>query len=266
MKTIYLLLVVAVTFVFTAAQENLVKNPGFEEGQKEWAVGGIDDSKYTILPKIDTEGPHGGDNSVSYDDIEVTTGLYQDIPVIAEESYTLTFWHKISTVPGKNGSGARIWSAFLDSGGHFIPLNEERSNDPLRNNNKYLSKTADWTQHTVNFTAPAGAVALRLAARAYTKSIVYFDDFSLTKNSLSVEDITISENKAILSNTLISDQIFVLLDGKSKVDFYSANGSRVKSVTVTSHEAINTSDLQPGVYVVRVVNEGKSETVKVIKK
>ncbi len=262
MRKFYLLVAAVMTFAFTTAQTNLVQNPGFENGFTSWTKGPT--GSYTA-PSVITTDPHGGTSCAAYVGLTATTGFYQEIPVTAGNEYTVSFWYKTT---GTTGNGARIWSGFKDTGGTFFYLNGTGSanDDPLRNDNEYLTKSDTWVQKSVTFTAPAGATIFQLAVRAYSNSSVYFDDFSLVEGTLGVEDIHAGETKAVLSHTLISDQVSVVLDGTSKVEFYSVNGSLAKSVTVSANQPINTQDLAKGVYVVRVVNNGKSETVKVVKK
>ncbi len=102
---------------------------------------------------------------------------------------------------------------------------------------------------------------------------IEFDEIRISDNwadvvpaFLGIDDVKVGKSQPVLSNTLIGDQVSVVLEGISKVEFYSITGSLVKSVTVRSQEPINAQDLQKGMYVVRVINNNKIETVKVIKK
>ncbi|MDR1876238.1 MAG: T9SS type A sorting domain-containing protein [Flavobacteriaceae bacterium] len=126
-------------------------------------------------------------------------------------------------------------------------------------------KKAEFSDYAVQITEGTATTKITFKGQS-PPSRFFLDDVVVTTGNMSVEDVNVAKNKVVLSNTLIADQVSVLLDGTSKVEFYSANGSLVKSVTVTANQPINTQDLVKGVYLVRVVNAGRSETVKVIKK
>lgn len=84
--------------------------------------------------------------------------------------------------------------------------------------------------------------------------------------TMGVDDLINTKEKVVLSSTNFSDNVSVLLDGKSEVEFYSANGQLVKKATVNANEVINTSELQKGFYIIKVVNNGSVYNKKVIKK
>jgi hypothetical protein len=265
MKKILSLMAVAATVIFGAAQSNLVQNPGFEEGfAAPWAKGW--NTSYTA-PTLVTTGAHSGTNCVAYIGATATTGFYQNIPVYAGHNITISFWYKSSG----DDTDTRIWSSYLtEVGGTTIyqaGTSTEVTTDPLRGPyNGYLSTASDWTQYTVDVTVPDNATILQLHVRTYNGGTSYFDDFSVTDKNFAVDDLNVGKNAPVLSSTLVGSEVSVLLDGKSKVDFYNLNGGLVKSVTANANEIINTGDLQAGVYLVKVANGGKTQVVKIVKK
>lgn len=154
-----------------SAQTNLVKNPSFESDFADWSKGPI--TSYTA-PTVMTGGAQNGEKYVEYKPT-ATTGFYQDIPVTAGKTYKLSFWYKAT---GDN-TDARLWSNFKNGADELVYLGATAAEDPLRTNDKYLPTATEWTEHTVEFVAPAGVVLFQLAVRAYNKSTVAYDNFSL---------------------------------------------------------------------------------------
>jgi len=267
-KTLFLTAVLS-AFAFCNAQTNLVQNPGFENGTDPWSKGPT--NTYTV-PQISTNAPHSGTSCAAYSPITATTGFYQTITLIPGHEYKLSFWYKSTSTGGTTQlSGVRIWSGYLTSATTVSsPAGVTDPNDPLKTNNGYLPTATDWTQCTVTFTADALAEnnPFAFAVRVYIAAgNAYFDDFSLVDmSSLGVQDVNAGKTQVVLAPTLVDNQISVLLSGKSNVDFYNINGALVKSVTVNAGESINASDLQAGVYFVKVANGGKTQVVKIVKK
>ena len=87
----------------------------------------------------------------------------------------------------------------------------------------------------------------------------------VTSNSgLGVNDIK-ADNTRIVSNTLLKDDVSILLDGRSLVEFYDLAGALVKTTAVGKNEKINVSNLKGGVYLLKVSNSNTTRTIKVIK-
>ena len=174
MKKLTFLLSFLFVVLGLSAQTNLVQNPSFEDGFTNWTKG--PSTSYTE-PTIATSGGQDGASYAAYSSPTATTGFYQEIAVTAGKSYTVSFWYKATG----DGTDARIWSMFKDAEGTTVYLAATNTEDPLRNNNKYLPTATDWTQHSVDFVVPDGAVTFQLAVRAYKGESVSvgFDNFSL---------------------------------------------------------------------------------------
>ena len=158
-----------------SAQTNLVKNPSFESDFADWAKG--PSSSYTA-PEIKTSGAQDGTKYVEYV-ATATTGFYQEIPVTAGKTYTVSFWYKASG----DETDARIWSVFKDASNALVYYTTDAKTDPLRTNDVYLPPSATWTKHEVAFTAPSNAVLFQLHVRAYNGGTAAFDNFSLVESS-----------------------------------------------------------------------------------
>lgn len=239
MKRIFTVLGIASSIL--SFSQNLVQNPGFENGISNWTAG--TGSGYT-LPTVETDAPYQGVNYAKYV-ASGTTGFYQNISINPNTQYTVSFWYKSSG----GGNGARLWSCFLDSSAAPVYLTNDASTDPLRNNNGYLAKVSVWTQKTVTFTSPASAVQFQLQVRAYNNSTSSFDELSLVQNG-SLSTIDFSKSKfSLVKNTLVKSEIN-FAKNSNDVKIYNMFGQVVKSLSVKENQTLDISDLTKGNYIV----------------
>lgn len=177
--------------LYTSAQENLVKNPSFEDGFTDWKKG--PSSKYAE-PEIKSDGGQDGAKYAHYASTKSTTGFYQDIAITPGKTYKLSFWYKATG----DDTDARIWSFLMDENNKYLTTKADE--DPLKNNNGYLAPATEWTRHEVTFTAPASIVKLRLGVRAYDKSTaVSYDNFSLVEDAGSEVQPSVVVNPTVMS-------------------------------------------------------------------
>lgn len=260
MKKIYSFLAASLLSTGIFAQ-NLVVNPSFESGLSNWTTG--PSTSYTT-PTLVTTDANTGTNSAQYSAVTATTGFYQEVPVTAGNTYTISFWYKAQ---GDN-TDARIWSIYKDSAGTLIYQQGTSSSvgtDPLRGPaNGYLPAAATWTQFTTTVTAPANVVLLQLAVRAYNNAtLAAFDDFSVVQETLGVVDFSNSKY-SLVKNTLVSNEI--VFAKKSDVKIYNMNGQVVKSASVSENKNLEVADLQPGMYIVTGTVNGEAVSQKILKK
>lgn len=259
MKKIFTILgVLAVTS--TAFAQELLTNPGFENGFDAWSKG--PGGSYT-LPVISTTDSHSGSKSAGYTSPSATTGFYQNAPVTAGKTYVITFWYKA----GGDDTDARLWSVYKDVDGGPVYTSNDISTDAFRTFDGYLATAAAWTKHTAEMPAGDGAVSLDVAVRAYKNSTVaQFDDFSLVdKATLAVADVS-KFDQQVKMNTIVGDELRIILPTRSTVNIYAADGKLVSSDRVNNGEAINTSTLAKGIYIVTVDNGAAKVSRKVMKK
>ncbi|MBK1897935.1 carbohydrate binding domain-containing protein [Chryseobacterium paridis] len=255
MRKIFTILSITSSLVFANAQ-NLVQNPGFETGTlSPWAAGW--NSNYTA-PNVIADA-HTGGFGANYA-ATATTGFFQNVNVTAGQQYTLSFWYKISGT----GNGGRIWSNFLDAGDNPIYLVTDSANDPLRNNNQFLTKSTTWQQKVITFTVPANATRLQLHLRAYSSSNVSFDDFSLTTGTLAVGEVAASKYR-LVKNTFIKDNGITFGANVKDVKVYNMYGQVVKTASVKENEILNVSELQKGNYIVTGLVNNEPVSQKILK-
>lgn len=265
MKKIFTILSLLAVSAVMVAQTNLVQNPGFENDLASWAAG--TGNGYTA-PAILTTNPHSGLKLAAYELPSVTTGFYQNVAIAASTQYTLAFWYKASSDrPAGNTQNNifRLWSVMKDTAGVPVYNTETAGEDPLRTNNGYLtiSPTA-WTQHRVVFTSHPSASSIDVAFRSYGGGSSYVDDVQLVEGVLAVSDVS-AFDKAVKMNTVIVNELHLVLPGKATLNIYSVDGRLISSDRVDNGQTINTSKMAKGNYIVTVDNGSAKVSRKIIK-
>lgn len=239
MKKITFLLLSFLMVIGANAQTNLISNPSFEDGLTGWSLGPT--TSYTLPTLVSTGGAQDGSNYVQYASATATTGFYQEVSVTGGKSYTISFYYKAS---GDN-SDARIWSAFKDASGTYVYLDATTANDPLRNNNGYLTTATEWTKQEITFTAPATAVILQVAVRAYTGGTASFDNFSLVENvtpTLSSTPTSL-DFSATMGSSSDAQTTSVLGSNLTTAPTYTVTGTDASMFTVTGSLTTDGGDL-----------------------
>jgi len=255
MKKLYTLLSVLAVAFSANAQTNLVNNPTFDNGLTGWTAGFP--TTYTLPTLVAADGSDGA-NSVNYV-ATATTGFYQDVPVTAGHTLKISFWYKST---GDN-TDSRIWSNYKDAAGTVIYQETANTDDPLRNNNGWLPTASAWTLKEITVVAPANVVTLTLAVRAYSGGNVSFDQFSVEDLTLSTRDNAIAGLK-VYPNPVTNGKFFISTDANTEksVVIFDVLGKQVVNTTAT--ESVNVSNLKGGVYIVKITEEGKTATRKLV--
>lgn len=194
-----------------------------------------------------------------------TRDLQQNISGITPgESYTLSLWYYIES---GDGSDARIWSYWLNG---TSTVSDAPTDDDLRGpggtSSFFTGADGSWHNYSVTVTAPASGVdGFRFEVRAYSGSTVYWDDLSfVNNNTLSVENNAQNTfklypnptNTGVVNITSTSNQAI-------EVAVFDLLGKQVKQQTLTDN-TLNVSDLNSGVYIVRLTQNGASTTKKLV--
>ncbi|MFC6098171.1 T9SS type A sorting domain-containing protein [Flavobacterium qiangtangense] len=254
MKKLYTLLF-TIALGSGAFAQNLVTNPTFNNGLTGWTAGFP--TTYTLPTLVATDGSDGT-NSVQYV-ATATTGFYQDVPVTAGHNLRISFWYKSSG----DDSDARIWSNYKDAAGTVINQTTNATDDPLRNNNGYLPSSTTWIKHEFTVVAPANVTIFTFAVRAYNGGTVSFDQFSVEDLSLGVKENQIA-GLNIYPNPVTNGKFSISTNANAEksVVIFDVLGKQVVKTTAT--ETVNVSNLNAGVYIVKITEEGKTATRKLI--
>lgn len=264
MKKLYTLLLFS--FAALGIAQNIVVNPTFADGLTGWSSTG---NGYA-LPTLVTNDGQDDNFSVKYI-ATATTGFDQKFNVVAGSAVTVSFWYKASRTDGAtSGNTGRIWGVFQATGS-TTPINPpgttSASDDPLRNSNSYLAQAATWTKVTVTSTVPAGANVFVLQLRAYNGATVSFDNISFSSPgaTLSSNSFNAIEGFSMYPNPLNGNTLYLTstANGTKSVQIFDVVGKQVVN-TNTTNNAVNVVNLNAGVYIVKVTEEGKTATRKLI--
>jgi hypothetical protein len=178
-----------------------------------------------------------------------------DIAVTPGTQYTVTFWYKT----GGDSARFRFWGQWRDANGTV-----DVTNDPFQIGTYIETATNEWTQVTISSTAPAGATILRASFRNYSNSSdLYIDDVVLSDGTVSVKDNNIA-GLSVYPNPVSGNTLYVTSNNsiEKSVAIFDVLGKQVVNTT-TSNGAININ-LNAGVYIVKVTEEGKTATRKLV--
>ena len=259
MKKIFTILSIAALGT-TAFSQELLTNPGFEDGLAPWAKGPA--ASYTE-PTIITTDVHGGTQAAGYSSATATTGFYQNVNITEGKTYVISLWYK----SGGDDSDTRLWSIYKTApGGTAVYTTPDANTDPFRTNNGYLPTSNVWVKYTAEMPAGATATILEVAVRGYTGlTLAQFDDFSVVdKATMAVADAG-SFDKQVKMNTILGNELKVILPARATVNIYTMEGRVVSSDRVNSGESIDTSKLAKGNYIVVVDNGTAKVSRKVVK-
>ena len=180
MKKIYVLLL-SLTITTLSFGQELMLNGGFEAWDDASTPTSYSKAENTAQETVEF---HGGATSAKH------TGGTKDIAqtvtgIIPGASYTISLWYKVES---GDETSARIWSNWKAAGANLTD-NADVLKGP---NNLYFSNNGGvWTQYTTTVTAPATADAFYFEVRTYTGAIVYWDDFSVFKESVASPSLSI---------------------------------------------------------------------------
>lgn len=94
-------------------------------------------------------------------------------------------------------------------------------------------------------------------------TIIAGTNATCTLNLSTIE--TNFNNTNIISNTLVKDNFFILLNGKSQLKMYNTEGKLVLIKIVNSKEIISISDFPNGIYILNIINNQQEKNLKILK-
>jgi len=244
MKKIYVLLL-ALTVTSLSYGQEIMLNGDFEAWDNATSPTSYYKAQNTEQETVEF---HGGANSAKH------TGGRKDIAqtvtgIVPGASYTISLWYKVKAGTG-DGTDARIWCNWKAPSG---PLTDNA--DVLKGpNNSYLPTNNNaWTQYTTTVNAPATADAFNFEVRTYSGAIVYYDDFSVFKESVAspslsilspgngdwIEgqdvDVTLSVQNFDVANGTADGHIHYSVDGGDAVMKYDTDPIALTGLSFGSH-------------------------------
>ena len=260
MKKIFTILGISAVALMSA--QNLIPNPGFES----WTAGAPDGYFVTGITVVQGTGAnkHSGNFSIGITAPTTATGNKSvnptpDINVNTAKTYVFSGWFLDNTPNAK----FKFWNQFRNSA--------DLGGNPLQGAD-FSVDSPQWQFFTAEAMPTAGATVARPGFRVYSESasnnggVIYVDDVTFQdKSTMAVTDVK-SFDSAVKMNSLMGNDLQVILPGRATVNIFSADGKLISSNRINSGDKINTSSLTKGIYVVTVDNGAAKVSRKVMKK
>jgi len=258
-----------------SAQNNLILNGDFENWTEANPVNFIESVNPTnpaqifndlLTKETSTSLVYGGNNSCRQTSKAQGSTQYLEysnlLTVTPGNSYTISYWY----LDNSTTASTRLWSTWLTDSG---TLNNPTAQAEIQHQT-YSTNSPNWVNKVVTVTAPAGATKLRYQIRTYHEDgvgggYIYFDNLSFVNNSVnSTKDNSIA-GLAMFPNPINGDVLTITSNsGAAKqVAIFDVLGKQVVNAT-TSNNTINVSNLTAGVYMVKISEEGKTATRKLV--
>jgi hypothetical protein len=274
MKNFYTLLSAIVFTSLTAnAQENLIINGDFENwtgtNPVNFNPAGTTVLYNDLLTK-ETTIVKEGLNSVKQVSKEQGTTQYLEysnlIAVTPGTSYTISYWYLDNDTQART----RLWSTWLDSSNDALTTPTDVQANVQEQG--YSVENPNWVRKLVTVVAPAGAAKLRYQVRTYSQDgasggFIYFDALTLAEGTTAgVNDNEIA-GLAMYPNPLSGNVLNIASENNAEktVAIYNTLGAQVVNATV-NNGTVNVSDLSAGIYIVKITEEGKTSTKKLVVK
>ncbi len=258
MKKIFTILGVSAGAMLSA-QTNLVPNPGFEtwaDGKPtEWFI-----PNSTTITQSTTA--HSGAFSAALtapDSGNRTISPTTDIPVDVTKTYVFSGWYLDNAPNARFRAWNQFRTASADTGANPMQMAD------------YSVDSPEWVFFSLEAMPNAGATVARAGLRVYPEGgtgggAVLFDDIMFyDKATMSVVNVN-DFDKQVKMNTVVGNELKLVLPSKSTVNIYSVDGKLVSSNRVENGQSVNTSSLVKGAYIVTVDNGAAKISRKIIKK
>lgn len=269
MKKFYSLLLIALGSITVNAQTNLVSNGDLESWDDETTPTGYSEAPYTAGVTQESVEVYEGTFSAKHQTPETGSVKLQnqvETGIIPGHSYTISFWYKDNDVNARS----RMWSYWLTE--DYSTISEGNDNDGILRPSTYTEDNSEWVQTSVTVTAPAEAAKFRFELRSYSTAdgsgVIYYDGLTMIDN-----DATASTNTNNISglklypNPVTGNVLNITSDNNSDklVTVYDVLGKQVIN-TLVKNGTVNVSNLTSGVYIVKITEEGKTATRKLVVK
>lgn len=267
MKKFYTLAAAIVLTAVAAHSQNLALNGSFES----WNEVGPNDFTVTIPEAGGAIGQGTGENVQDGDlSLMVTSPMSSHVKITATEinvtegeSYTFSYWFKDED----NAVRARHWVYWMAGD---ATINDDPDAAILRPD--YFPNSTGWQQVSHTITAPPTATKIRLEFRVYPPNAdegggsMYYDNLMFVGETAGINENSISGLK-MFPNPLSGSTLSITTAGNAAktVAIYDVLGKQVLNTRVTG-SAVNVGALNAGVYIVKITEEGKTATRKLVVK
>lgn len=252
-----LMTALALTGAATVMGQNLLPNPGFEDGGANWAS--WQEGSTTAVSEV-TYPTTGGRNNSAYARFEVTTTASEN-------------WHVQLQVPSgwdaENGASyeLKFWAKATNSSGFHFGIQDGPATNFAYRTGVDFSLTPDWTEYTLNYTSDVegnGALRFNLFL-GLTQEVYGFDDFSLTATPASIRNASVTKGGSALQVKQGRTDLTVAVAGLSgnwKAELYDLRGAVHSSATGRGEAALTLAHPgKSGTYFIRA-NSGTRSWVR----
>jgi len=210
-------------------------------------TGAQDGTNYVELKHYTSADPSSTYNQIGLTDINVIPGI----------SYTIKYWYK-----GENMK-FRHWGQWRTENSTSNIPPASGTTEPFQPS-AFVASSSTWKEQTITSTAPATAKVLRVNFRNYkdgaTVSIdnvtVYVTPASGVKED-NIDGLNVFPNPAKDIVNIVSNGV-----GAKKVMLFDVVGKKV--LDATTEETIDVSSLKAGIYMMKISQDGKSATRKLV--
>lgn len=271
MKKLYTLAFMAITAVSMNAQ-NLVPNGGLEtwtDATTAESFVPVTSGTFSANNFLAQESTikHSGSFSASQLSQDSPTQVFGnfEMPTTPGHTYTLSYW----VLDNEATTRSRIWSAWVTGTG--ADSADMADNADVLHPSTYSVDDANWVQVTQTLVAPATSNRFKFQIRTYRASTgvfggkVYYDDLSFTDVTLGVKENTAIAGLKVYPNPVTKGNLFITSDNHAskQVVIFDVLGKQVVNTTVND-QPINVANLNSGVYIVKITEEGKTATKKLV--
>ena len=252
------------TFCLTSASfgQEMLLNGGLENWDSDTAP--TDWTKAEALTK--STDAYTGSFSAFRNGGSSTKDLSQTVTgVIPGNSYTISFWYKVTAGDDQD---ARIWCTWKNDGTtvyHAATAPEDVLRGPQ---NGYLDNNGGvWTKHEVTVIAPADVDSFYYEVRSYSNSETYWDDLSFFKNATASVKNNAIEGFATYPNPVTNKEFTISSRSTSvkEVAIFNLLGKQVLSSSFSGVKSnVDVSTISAGIYILKVTEEGKTATKKLV--
>ena len=181
-----------------------------------------------------------------------------DIAVTGGTEYTVTYWYRTG-----DSARFRFWGQWrTDSGAITV------TEDPFQAGTYMETTTQEWTKVTLTSTAPDNATVIRITFRNYSAGggDLFIDNVVFSEGTASVKNNDIA-GLSVYPNPVSGNTLYVTSNNsvEKSVAIFDVLGKQVINTT-TANGAVNVANLNAGVYIVKVTEEGKTATRKLVVK
>lgn len=266
MKKLYTLAFVAFSAISINAQTNLVPNGGFEawtDGAPEGFTVTVPAAGGSVTQETLAANVHGGSSSALFTAPAGTgnvRGVVTDIPVVGGRTYVFSYWFKDES---DNAKG-RHWASWRAGANQLTDNAEILQPD-------YSANSNGWQQVTYTLVAPTSATLFRLDFRVYQEAsgadsgLIYYDDVMFYDQSTAGTKQNEISGLKLSPNPLTGNILTVSSNSNAvkAVSVFDVTGKQVLN-TKTANGTVNAGNLTAGVYIVKITEEGKTATKKLI--